>query len=752
MSQARSRPDGVSRRTVTPRAASASRRAAARKLAWATPPHFAARVIRRLSIVLLACLAALLRAEDSDAVVLTADRTEFLAEAGETAMIGRAELRETDLLVTADEFRFKGQASDNPDTIIAAGHVVYTRGPLRILADRVVVNRRARTFSADHVRVGSYPYYVEGESASGARDEVTVFKARITYGEPGPWQPTATADKITLYPGRRLHSEGAQIGIGEARPLPFPRFQQDLSGESFLSSLSLTGGFRGSLGAYADAGLRLPVAPGVRIGGDIGYYTARGVMAGPSAVYVSPTDADRLRGSFRSGYINDHGDRKTDILGRPVPENRGYVEWTHRQVVGDDVTLLGQLNWWKDSEVVRDFRPAAFFPVQQPDTFLEATRAATNSFLSAFARFAPNSFHSVPERLPEIRFDLLPIAVGGGLYERFSAGIAALHEDPLPPGSPNAPFTAGAAHELRSTRFDAYYALLLPIAPRPWLTITPVLGGRLTHYRDTRGAMKDGSYSRALGELGVDAELRASGTFACHNDAWRIDGLRHLVTPRLSYRYIPEAARGRARIPAIDRQTFSTYLQPLGLGDMRNIDDLRATNTLRLGVDNVLQTRDPQHGTRDFLTLDAAADFRFERQRDERDVSEIHLELAAMPARWLEVGTYGSFAPQTFALREFNSGVTIRSGDAWTTRFASSFLRRQLEDYFLEGTVRLNERFDAIARIRYNHRRHRFDEQVYGLMQNLANTWRISYTVSLYSGPRRESRVGFNVQIDTVRF
>ena len=43
---------------------------------------------------------------------------------------------------------------------------------------------------------------------------------------------------------------------------------------------------------------------------------------------------------------------------------------------------------------------------------------------------------------------------------------------------------------------------------------------------------------------GFDARLLASGTFDYKNPVWEVDGLRHLVEPKLSYRYAPEAAAG----------------------------------------------------------------------------------------------------------------------------------------------------------------------------------------------------------------
>jgi LPS-assembly protein len=313
------------------------------------------------------------------------------------------------------------------------------------------------------------------------------------------------------------------------------------------------------------------------------------------------------------------------------------------------------------------------------------------------------------------------------------------------------------------------------MAPSDWFTFTPLAGGRVTHYtrspdiwaaspvnsfrpseplptQISTGEVDRGSLSRVMGEFGFDAMLRSAGTFDYRNERWKIDGLRHLFTPHLAYRHISLTGSSRTLPVSIDREVFSTYLPPLGLGDARNIDDLHATNTLRLGFDNLLQTRDPVHGSRDLVVLNVANDFRFKRRPGERDVSEIHAELAVMPAPWIQFDLYQSFAPQDFSLRELNSGVTLKDGRWWSLRFGNNFLRNELQDYSLDARARINERFDVLTRLRYDERRHRFNEQAYGVVQNLGNTWLISYTVSLYSGRRRESSFGFNVQIDTVRF
>lgn len=708
---------------------------------------------------------------------LTAETIDANQETGEAVVRGNARLSDGTLLLLADEIRYNAKTH----VATALGHIQFTRGNLRLLADRLVYNRATGEFTAENIRVGSHPYFIEGFSASGTQDEITVKRARASYGEPGPWQPTINADTIVFAPDRALRSENVTLGIGHAQPVPIPRFDYSLSAP-LIGTASLNGGFRRSLGAFVEAALHVPIHPSLRLGADLGLYTNRGVMFGPSGRYSDSKDADRLRGYFRSGYINDHGDRGRDhVFDEPVPEHRAYAEWQHQQQLAPNLSLAAQAHWWKDPEVYRDFRSRAFFPLQQPDTFVESVYTGANYFVSAFARLQPNSFHRAAERLPEIRFDVLPLPLASGFLQRFHASFAFLREDPVPsllPQFPGVPLTlppptlltvaslpdaanGPSVFTLQSQRLDAYYALERPIVPREWLTITPVIGGRLTHYTHIKvGPTTRPNYLRLLGELGVDAVLRSSGTFDYQNPQWRINGLRHLLTPRLSYRYIPDADKGAGRFPRIDRRAsilntaYLPYLQPLGLGEQRNVDDLGPTNTLRLSIDNVLQTRDATDGTRDLLAFNVGNDFRFRSGRvtGERPLSETHAELAVMPVKWLQIDLYQRFQPRNFTLQEFNSGVTIHDGRFWSLRFANNFLRRQIEDYMVEGRVRINEAYEAHTRLHYDVRKNRFNEQTYGIAQNLGNTWLISYNVSLYSGRRRESSFGFNIRVDTVRF
>lgn len=695
------------------------------------------RVIRLFAALLCAAVlpAALLRAQEATRLPdATGRETVYDDHTRQLVLRGDARLVYDDLILTADEIRY----DRTTNSVTAHGHFILTQNGRRLVADAGTYNLTTGTLKVQNLRVGEFPIYLTGESVEGTLDEMVFTNATIFFREDAPYAPSISARRVTYRRGRIVAGEGLRLGLLGGRFVSLPHFEHDLSTD-LISYLAAKVGYRRNLGLFGEADLRIPVALGVRVGADLGLYSARGVMAGPAAAYRRGGEDEFVSGNLASGYINDHGEKLTDIFGAPVPEERSYVAWWHRQQFGPRVSLHGQFNYWSDSEILRDYRPKNFFPVQQPDSFLETVYAGDNFLLSAFARVHPNRYHRIQERLPEIRFDLLPSSAPGGFRQRGAASFAVLEEDAFLNAPPQ-----------RSTRFDVYYGLERPIAPTPWFTFTPVAGGRLTHYADARGGRND--YTRTIGEIGFDARLRASATFDYQNATWEIDGLRHLVEPRLSYRYAPKAAAGRAYIPNIDRRVFQTYLQPLSIGDQRNVDDLDRLDTLRLALHQTLQTRDQTYGSRDLATLAIAADYRFSRRPGQRPLSDLHTELAVLPAPWLRFEFYQRFTPQESAQQELNYALEIVDQDWWSVRLSSHFLRHDYEEYALDYRQRLNEVFDVVGRWRYDAERSRFNEQTYGVWQRLGQTWAVKYEASFFEGPRRESSFGFNVEVELLKF
>lgn len=650
-------------------------------------------------------------------------------------VVGDARLVYGDLILTADEIEYRREAN----TVSARGHFIVTQAGRRLVAEAGTYDLNTGMLRVQNLRVGEFPIYLHGESVEGTMDELVFTNATIFFREDAAYAPSVRAARIVYRRGRIVAGEGLALGFLGGHFFRLPKFQHDLTSE-LISYFVAKAGYRRRLGVFAEAELRVPVGRGLKAGADLGLYSARGLMAGPALDYDRGEGDDRVRGEMTSGYINDSGDRFDDLLGRPVPRDRSHLHWWHRQQFGPRVSLAAEFNSWSDSEILRDFNPRRFQPVQQPDSYLETAYAGDNFLVSAFTRVHPNRFHRVRERLPEIRFDLLPSEAPLGFYERMSASLAVLEEDAYL----NAP-------QQRSTRLDAYYGIERPIAAVRGLTLTPVAGVRVTHYADAQGGRED--YTRTIGEIGFDARLRFTGRFDYRNDLWEIDGLRHLVEPRLSYRYAPRADEGRPYIPAIDRRVFSTYLQPLSLADRRDIDDLDRLDTLRLSLHQSLLTRDAAQGSRELAALTLASDYRFSRQPGQRPLSDVHWEFSLTPAPWLRFELYQRVTPQTHLSQELNYALELTDQEWWSARLSSSYLRNDYQEYALDYRHRLNEVFDVVGRWRYDAERSRFNEQSYGVWQRLGQTWAVKYEVSFFEGRReRESKFSFNVEVELLRF
>lgn len=698
---------------------------------------------RRLLPVLFLASTTLLSAALPSLPEITASRTE-ITDAG-TVFTGDARLTYDGALLVADSISY------DPKTQLARaiGHVSLTRGTRRLLADELTYNLENRSYTAKDLRAGEDPVYMSGSAVEGSDDKIVIRDAVLTFAEPGLLSPSLKASSVTYIPGDSIKAEKARLGVGPVLPIPVPFYDQSVK-DPLLSHATVRAGFNSNLGGFLELGLLAPLNRTVQLGGDLNVYTKRGVMFGPATSYKSSSADNTFRGSLRSGYISDDGDRGNDLRLNPIPQDRGYVSWEHYQTIGQHVTFLGQVNYWSDSDVIRDFREQDFLDVQTPDNFLEGYYTGDNYVVSAFTRFQPNSYHVVQRRLPEIRFDGLPVEAGSGIYHRVNASIASLEDNSLP------------AFSDPVNRVDTYYALTRPFGPREWLSVKPVAGARFTYYDRAMGGRDD--YSRVLGEIGFDADLQASSTYDYKNERWDIDGLRHLVKPYVSYRAIANADQGRAFIPPVDRTAFSTYLQPLGLGDRRDIDTLGKTNTLRLGIDNALQTRDATYGSRNLAELDVATDWRLDRASGQDHFSAIQSQLALTPANWLRFDVYTNITPGDLTLQEINTGVTFRDPGVWSVRIGTDYLQSDpaaafpaggvvgMQEYTVDLRYFLNEAYEVLAQLRYDSRASRFSQQSLGLRQNIRNLWFIDYVLTFREGDTRSGSTGFSVSVELAKF
>jgi LPS-assembly protein len=594
-----------------------------------------------------------------------------------------------------------------------------------------------------------------------------------------------------------LHVEGATVRVAGVPLLYIPSYTQHGLELPPVRPI-VRAGQKNSTGTYLRTttyytGFGKAFQPGALLDA----YTKAGALVGPALDYdwkadkkstagntagtagnAAGTAAAAIRGDFQAAWINDNSFRGTDDYDRPIHRHRAFVWWRHKQEIPfsflpadsnylpRSLELSANVHYWSDTAALRDFRPDMFDENQRPDNFVELVAPAPAYYLSLFTRFRPNQFQNVQQRLPELRFDLNPqtlFATGNGAFtvrHRFNAAFAYLVEQ----SSPALPSIAGNADDgiLESRRFDAYYGLDAPLKLGDFCSLTPVAGVRATTYFDSiaNGQNAGDTTTRLVPQFGFDFHLLANGQWSTRNDFWEINGLRHLLRPLVQYRFLPDATRYAAKIPPVDRDTFITYPPTLDLSQKRNADDLWEVQTLRIGVENILQTRDTEYGSRNLLWLNIYQDFRDLGDDSTRTAagtryrSTLYSQLGLAPAYWLSLNAYHRLDTYNGNSNEISIYADIHDGDRWRLYVGYQYCTDVIvtNQCYWGGEYRLNSNYTLLGRWRFDNRAGDLTEQRYGLRQRLGNTWEIEWYLRYRRDARRDSGLSFGATLRLARF
>lgn len=643
----------------------------------------------------------------------------------------------------------------------ALGNVAITREGNRLIADRLTYEANENIFSVDILRTGQWPYYVSGVSAGGTTvEDSSIDGATVYYGDPGPFGLNVSSNKVRYVKeadGEYVSMDGATFRIGSVPIFYLPAYRHYVTDAPYY--IDIDGGSDGELGVYFQTTTLFPVASWLRAGANLDYYSERGLLAGPTAQYIYNSETQQIVGAINGAYIDDKGDEKDrglDIFDDQIDSERGFAEWRHKHHIGERFTATAVASYWSDSEVTRDFRNDVFNDNRRPDNFAEASYAGDNWIVSAFGRFRPNEFQLVQERLPEVRLDVLPIPIfNTGAYHKATLSYAQLRED----------FDDNAATittEGESDRFDLTYRIQRPILIKDWLTLTPLAGARLTQYNNQEidpffadPAVIEDSFTREIFEAGFDLEARAHATYPTVNKTWGIDGLRHLVRPVLRYRYFSDPD-DLNEIATIDRAVFDLERPVLDLSDLRNVDDIAETHLVRLGVENLFQTRAKDYGSKTLAALNFYQDILFEKQMrfdgDEEDTfNATWVELVLNPAPWLKFDLASRFKTESFTLEELRTRTTLRSGEIWEIGLSTDLLNQRTDQYRLDFIYRINERYSFLSDARFDAETGDFTKFSVGLRSRVGSTWELLYAIIFREDARRESDVEFRIQLRLAR-
>lgn len=660
---------------------------------------------------------------------LTADNPIVISQNGDSLLAnGHAELSQDRFFLSADTLVF--EKSEDGGT--AAGDVVTGHSDFRLVSEKIDYRLSQKDIKTEGFHLSSYPLFLKGDSLVGNGTLIAVENATAYWLEPDAFSPNITCQSMNYEPEKeQVTAKHVVFKIGK---VPF-FYLPYVKARTFEKPFSLSGkvGYRSELGAFASTNTLFTVMPGFQVGVNVDYYAKRGFLAGPSIHTHINESGFQANGCLETGFIHDRGHRGKDFLGRDIPHDRQFISWHEKIKVNQALTATVKLDDWSDPYVTRDFKPEAFRDDQQPDNFAEVTIKDERYYLTFFSRFRVNDFQSYNERLPEVNFNWVPSEIGNtGFYQNFDASAVHLRKR--------------TAYDLEPTisvnRFDAYYGVLRSFKLNDWATFTPVAGMRVTHYgdiHDESSTVENPDYTRFLAQVGGDLIFKSYGLWDIQNKKWQINGLRHVLTPLIQYRYIPDATQGEGRIPDLDESVFTTYPALIDLGERRDIDHLSSTHVVRFGLQNTLETKAEDYGSRTLGYLNLYQDFRFHPEPLNRGLSDFYTELGANPWKWISLNAFSRVDSERFTLKEINTSLTIKDGKKWSVTVGNAFFQDLTNQYWITGKFAFNRRHSVKATLRYDVRRSALTEQCYSYWFKLSNAWSIEPYVRRLEGSKRET-------------
>ncbi|HOX39532.1 MAG TPA: hypothetical protein PL033_16235 [Candidatus Brocadiia bacterium] len=302
------------------------------------------------------------------------------------------------------------------------------------------------------------------------------------------------------------------------------------------------------------------------------YFSERGPGAGLDLKYNDLFKHSHF-GKFESYYINDQaGSDRNDI---PIEDpNRGRFLWRHRSQWTDELRTDAEFSYLSDRTFLKEYYEDEYYKGKEQESLLYTRYRSGTSMTGVVVKSRTNDWQTQLEHYPLIRNDVVGYPIADGILN-YSArnevgAYRILYGSDLP--GQDTPITTrlhtghkiDAPFRVGPVNFDPYQEISATYAahgreqlgPDPWDV-------RYTHGAD-----------RVALATGMDASTTMWRIYDTQNDAFKLNRLRHVVTPETGVRYTPKVW-GTA-------DDFITY------DDLDMIDDELA---LRLAVRQRWQTK-----------------------------------------------------------------------------------------------------------------------------------------------------------------
>ncbi len=708
-------------------------------------------------------------------IVADADSVEFDREQNTITGKGNAVVRYEDTKLTADKITAYLDTGD----VYAEGDVSFFRDGEFLTGKNVRYNFETGRGNITDCNVYVQPWYGYGKTVRRiSKNEYQVDNGYITTCDYPKPHTSLRAKRIYIYPGDSVIAHNVAMYLYETPVFWSPYAKYSLTEDE--APYNLTPGFTSDWGFFLLSSFDIYKTKAIRVTPHLDYRSKRGLGVGVTLDYDLPTAKAYGETVF---YFAHDRDPDWTLNSDFDIENRYRVTLEHGQALSEDIEMMIKFNKQSDEDFIDEFFRQEFEDDIQRENYIDVTKAAEKYQVTLFCEPRFNKFYTVVQRLPEFRIEAINQRVGETpfFYESRSAVTNfdyRFSDDPLTAddvdgGKPEPPIP----DPIKSVRFDTYHELSYPKRFFKFLNLKPWAGFRQTFYSkaptgaptyegtgvfwdaDGDGTLEteiveqvrspeDKNVWRGLFTLGAESSVKMWKVWEYYNKKLKINKLRHVFEPFLSYQFFSEPTR------AYPEQVYQ----------FDEFDFFNETSMFTLELRNALQTQRGEGVNVDLFDIKIYLDcvtnvgryngwlyrafadehYSVAETRDgfNKFFNDLFIDAEFRPVDWqkLDFEIYYRLDPNR--LDEWNTDYYVYRNDIVSFALGQRYLVDDSNLWTTEFNLQLNDDWAARTFLRFEAADGTFEEGEWSLFRDL-HEWEAAFTVR-YRG-RRKSSVGFFV-------
>ena len=620
-------------------------------------------------------------------VIVDGDEVTYLKEQEKVSARGNVVMKYKDVVLKCDEAIY----SVKSNTAIVKGNVEIKTEKGVIKADSADYDFENKKANIHHIRIQSPPLYGGADSAKKVSEEEYVLnKGYITTCNLKKPHYMLTSKRIIVYPGKKVVAKNVLLKIGNTPVFYIPYYVHSLKDKSF--PVEVTPGKDKDWGFYFLTRWRYYFNDDNRGKFHLDWYDKRGVGTGTSHKFYTKKYGE---GTVNLYYIDDK--LYNDTTDPIHSSNRYKAQLSYHNNIGGKLNLTGEYNKFSDIDFMKDFFYREYEKETHPLSYFLIDYAFSNSSLSLLTQKRVNNFFEETEYLPKLDYNFYRQSIGNTpFYFESDTSLSNLTKK-----------FANSATDYDTVRFHTHniFSYETKIA---WLQVVPYIGLYSTFY--SKGAFGEENLWREAPQAGVSFSTKLYKIFDVNS--WllgeRIDKIRHIITPTLTYSYIHP--------PTVSKNN---------LFEFDEVDTLERKDSLIFKWENKFQAKNKDR-IWDLFYFAPSLEYKFNEENKGSFLDNLKLDLEFYPKNGVSftADSEYDFVDRAFKEANFDLGFSDTKNKKYSVYLGQRYNRNEDSQTTLSFTYQLTPKWQFRNYLRYVFNNGgSFQEQQYVLRRDLHCWW-----------------------------